>query len=87
MNFNPSCGNPNESCVEYGDPGFLEVIGAIAQALGLAEQIQRIVPMGRIESRSRHNKIDRKLSEFKDGLDEARGALRLIKTVIEGKTT
>jgi hypothetical protein len=72
--------------VHSADPGIFEIIGGIAQAFGLAEQIQRIIPSDRIASRRRHARIDKKVQDFKDALDDARGALRLIRTTIAGHT-
>ncbi len=86
LEWTPGGGGPtgSDACDEYGDPGLLEIIGGIAQALGLAEQIQRVVPTERLASRRRHARIDKRLQEFKSGIDDARAALRLIKTTIRG---
>lgn len=88
LEWTPEQGKPADSSSqpEFRDPGLLEIIGGIAQTLGLAEQIQRVIPTDRLASRRRHTRIDKKLQHFKDAIDDARGALRLIRTTIADHT-
>src|SRR5436190_22054060 len=71
---------------DLADPGLLDIIGGVAQALGLAEQVQRILPTDRLRSQRRHGRIDKLLDQFKEKLDDARAGLRLIRSTVESLT-
>lgn len=60
------------------DPGILEIVGAIAQVLGFAEQVQRVMPTDRLGAQRKHKRIDRLLKKFVNSMDDARLALRAI---------
>lgn len=70
----------------FADPGLLEIIGGIAQALGLAEQVQRILPIDRLRSQRRLGRINKLLDQFRKNLDDARAGLRLIRNALAGRT-
>jgi hypothetical protein len=62
--------------------GILEIVGAITQVLGLAEQVQRIVPSDRLQARNRHSEMDRPLSKFIKAIDDTRMAFRSVSSAI-----
>jgi hypothetical protein len=63
-------------------PGILEIVGAITQVLGLAEQVQHIVLTYRLQTRKRHSQMDRLLSKFINAIDDARMAFRSVSSAI-----
>ena len=67
----------------YVDPGILEILGAIAEVLGVADHIQRILPLGRWRVARRHRRIGRLLTEFDKRIGDARAALRVLSTAVD----
>lgn len=67
----------------YADPGVLEILGALSEAVGLAEHIQRLFPRGRKIQR-RHRQIDKQVAAFAEKLQDARTAVRLLQGVVGG---
>lgn len=65
----------------YVDPGLLEILGAVSEALGLAEHIQKVFPLHRLKAQRRHGRIEKLLNGFAGGLDDARAAIRLLQGV------
>lgn len=62
--------------------GILEIVGAITQVLGLAEQVQHIVHTDRLQARKRHSQMDRLLSKFIYAIDDARMGFRTVCSAI-----
>jgi hypothetical protein len=62
--------------------GILEIVGTIMQVLGLAEQVQRIVPTDRRQARKRHSQMDGLLSKFINAIDDTRMAFRSVSSAI-----
>lgn len=65
------------------DPGFLEIIGALTEALGLAEHLQKLFPLDRMRMKRRHQRIEAQRRKCKEGLTDARVALNSLKSFAE----
>ncbi len=65
------------------DPGILELVGEIADRLGLAEHVQRVLPTQRLKVQRRHRRVDKLLDAFNETLNDARAALRVLSTTIQ----
>jgi hypothetical protein len=72
-----------DEVVRWVDPGVLEVIGIVADLLGLTEHIQAMAPIDRLRMSRRHQRIEKLLQRFGKALDDARAALRIIATAVE----
>jgi len=70
----------------YRDPSLLDLVGGIAQVLGVAEQVQRFLPTDRLRAQRRHERVARLLGRFKEQLDDARAALRITRSLL-GEST
>jgi hypothetical protein len=68
---------------KMADPGILELAGEIADLLGLAERIQRVLPTQRLKVRRKHRRVEKLLKDFKAALDDARTALRVLSSTLE----
>jgi NAD(P)-dependent dehydrogenase (short-subunit alcohol dehydrogenase family) len=66
----------------HTDPGVLELVGEIADLLGLAEHVQRLLPTQRIKVQRRHRRIEKLLDSFSEALSDSRAALRVLSTVL-----
>jgi hypothetical protein len=64
------------------DPGILELVGELADLLGLAEHVQRVLPIQRIKIQRRHRRIEKLLDGFSNALSDARAALRVLSSVL-----
>jgi hypothetical protein len=64
------------------DPGILELVGTATELLGLAEHIQRFLPLDRLRMTRRHKRIENLLGGFRKALEDARAALRIIQSSI-----
>jgi len=65
------------------DPGVLELVGEIADLLGLAERIQRFLPTQRLKVQRKHRRVEKLLDAFSDALSDARTALRVVSTTVD----
>jgi hypothetical protein len=66
----------------HADPGVLELVGEIADLLGLAEHVQRMLPTQRIKVQRRHRRVEKLLDSFTEALGDSRAALRVLSTVL-----
>jgi hypothetical protein len=66
------------------DPGILELVGELADLLGLAEHVQRLLPTQRMKVQRRHRRIEKLLDSFSEALSDSRAALRVLSTVLDG---
>lgn len=64
------------------DPGILEIVGGLLDLLGLAEMIQRILPIERLKVQRKHRTIGKSLDAFGLALDDARAALRVLSSTL-----
>jgi hypothetical protein len=64
------------------DPGILELVGELADLLGLAEHVQRLLPTQRIKVQRRHRRVEKLLDSFSEALSDSRAALRVLSTVL-----
>jgi hypothetical protein len=69
------------------DPGVLEVIGIVADLLGLTEHIQALAPLDRLRMTRRHQRIEKLLRQFGKALDDGRAALRIVASAVERNVT
>lgn len=60
------------------DPGLLELVGELADVLGLAERIQRFLPTQRLRVQRKHKRIEKLLDSFSAALNDARVAIRVL---------
>jgi hypothetical protein len=67
---------------QHVDPGVLEIVGAVSQVLGLAEHAQRILPLRRLRVQRRHARIEKQLDSFSRRLEDARAAIRVLRSAI-----
>lgn len=67
------------------DPGVLEILGAVTEILGLAEQFQSIVPTQRMRVKRRHARIEKLQDKCLRLIDDARAGLRILRTAGEGE--
>lgn len=65
------------------DPGILELVGELADLLGLAERIQRFLPTQRLKVQRKHRRVEKLLDAFNDALSDARTALRVVSTTVD----
>lgn len=65
------------------DPGVLELIGELADLLGLGERIQRFLPTQRLKVQRKHRRVEKLLDAFNDALSDARTALRVVSTTVD----
>jgi hypothetical protein len=65
------------------DPGILELVGELADLLGLAEKIQRYLPTQRIKVQRKHRRIGKLLDGFNVALDDSRAALRVLSSTLD----
>jgi hypothetical protein len=65
------------------DPGVLELVGELADLLGLAERIQRFLPTQRLKVQRKHRRVEKLLDAFNDALSDARTALRVVSTTVD----
>jgi hypothetical protein len=70
--------NQNQS-----DPGVLEILGAIAEILGLADHIQQLLPLDTWRVEKHHRQKSKLLQEFDERIADARAALRVVSSAIE----
>jgi hypothetical protein len=68
--------------IAQADPGVLEILGAVAEAFGLAEHVQRILPLHRMRAERRHAQIDKRFDAFVRQLEDARVAIRVLSSVV-----
>jgi hypothetical protein len=73
--------------VRFVDPGVLEVIGIVADLLGLTEHIQALAPLDRLRMTRRHQRIEKLLRQFGKALDDGRAALRIVASAVERNVT
>jgi len=67
------------------DPGLLEIIGAIVEVLGLADQVQKLLPLDQLRVERRHRRVAKLLDEFTERLEDARTALRVISSAVSSR--
>ena len=60
------------------DPGILELAGTAIEVLGLAEHMQRFLPLDRFRMGRRHKRINNLLDGFRKALEDARVAMRVL---------
>ena len=65
------------------DPGFLKVIGIVADLLGLTEHVHAVLPLDRVRMTRRHRRVETLFQRFAKALDDARTALRVIATGVQ----
>jgi hypothetical protein len=74
--------NQTDNLNKSVDPGILEIIGAITEVLGLADYIQKILPLDQIRVERRHRRVQKLLVDFAKNLEDARAAIRVISSVV-----
>ena len=67
------------------DPGLLEIIGAIIEVLGLADQVQKLLRLDQLRVERRHRRVARLLDEFTERIEDTRTALRVISSAISSR--
>ena len=78
---------PAERDEQRIDPGVLEILGAVSEAIGLAEHVQKVFPLDRLKTQRRHARIEKQLGLFAERLEDARGAVRLLQGVVDGNAS
>ena len=63
-------------------PDLLQLVGKLAEVLGLAEHAQRILKTRRRQAMARHRAIDRSWAKFQKALVLGRGAIRQIRSTL-----
>lgn len=69
------------------DPDLLQLVGQIAEVLGLAEHVERILNTRRRRVLARHRAIDRSWAKFQRSLAAGRGAIRQIRSTLAAQLT
>lgn len=64
------------------DPSTLEIVGLVAEILGVAEHIERLLPITRVLVKRRHGRTEKLRDAFAGRLEDARSALRLIQSSV-----
>src|SRR5262245_56689606 len=64
------------------DPSLLDLAGQALELLGLADHIQRLLPLQRMKADRRHRRIETGLGEFQEALDDARASLRIVRSAL-----
>jgi methyl-accepting chemotaxis protein len=65
------------------DPSILELVGELADLLGLAERIQRFLPTQRLKVQRKHRRVEKLLDAFNEARSDARTALRIVSTTVD----
>ena len=69
------------------DPSLLQLLGAVTEVLGLAEQIERLLHTKPSRIEATHRSIRKSLSKFQRAMTAGRGAIRQINSTLAAQVT